>query len=125
VILVGLAGLGSFLAGRSLDGDVAQTMAFATIALAELAFVFSCRSVLEPAWRQVWNPHLVAGVGASALLLGLVMDLPGLHEAFGTTSLERAELGIVVGFALAPAILVELAKALIRRRALQTSLRPA
>jgi Ca2+-transporting ATPase len=124
-ILVGLAALGAYLAGRSLGGGVAQTMAFTTVALAELVFVFSCRSVLEPAWRQAWNPDLVAGVAASAVLLGLFVYVPALHEPFGTTSLGASELGIALALALAPAMLVELAKAFIRRRAPRAPLAPA
>ena len=43
-ILVGLAALAAFLVGRSVGDNEARTMAFATVALAELALVFSVRS---------------------------------------------------------------------------------
>ena len=43
-ILVGLAALAAFLVGRSARDDEARTMAFATVASAELALVFSLRS---------------------------------------------------------------------------------
>jgi Ca2+-transporting ATPase len=115
-VVVGLASLGAYLAGRSLGGGVAQTMAFATVALAELVLVFSCRSVLQPAWRQAWNPHLGAGVAASVLLLGVFVYLPALHEPFGTTALGSLELGIVLALAVVPAALAELTKAVVRRR---------
>ena len=44
-MLVGLAALVAFLVVRELRPEAAQTAAFATVALAELALVFSCRSV--------------------------------------------------------------------------------
>jgi hypothetical protein len=47
-------------------GDTAQTMAFATVALAELAFVFSCRSAAEASWHLPRNGYLLGAVGASA-----------------------------------------------------------
>jgi Ca2+-transporting ATPase len=110
-MLVGLAGLGAYLAGRELDGDPAQTMAFATIALAELAFVFSIRSGQEPAWREPRNRYLNGGVVLSALLVGLVVYVPVLHEPFGTETLEPPALAIVLMLALVPFVLIEVAKA--------------
>ena len=47
-LAVGLAATGAYLAGRELDPGAAQTMAFATVALAELIFVFSVRTPTAP-----------------------------------------------------------------------------
>ena len=47
----------------------AQTMAFATIAVAELALVFAVRSPIRPAWEAPRNLYLVGGVVVSSLLL--------------------------------------------------------
>jgi magnesium-transporting ATPase (P-type) len=92
-------------------------MAFATIALAELLFVYSIRSAAAPAWRGPRNPLLVASVVLSAALVALVVYLTPVQGAFGTVSLGARELGLVLGLAALPAILVELAKALRRRKA--------
>ena len=116
-LLVGVAGLGAYLAGRALGGGVAQTMAFATVALAELALVFSLRARLEPAWRAGWNPLLVGGVAVSAGFTALVLYAPALHGVFATVSLSAGQLGVVVALALSPAVLVELGKATVRRSA--------
>jgi calcium-translocating P-type ATPase len=113
--LVGVAALGAFLAGRALGGGVAQTMAFATIALAQLVFVFSCRSVTEPALAGPRNRLLLLGVAASAGLLALAVYLPPLGDPFATVPLGAAEAGIVLGFALVPFACAEGAKALRRR----------
>lgn len=43
-LLVGIAAFAAFSIGRAAGGDTGQTMAFVTVGLAELAFVFSCRS---------------------------------------------------------------------------------
>lgn len=115
-LAVGLAGTVAYLLGRASDPQVGQTMAFSTIALAELALVFSVRSSDRPAWRGPRNPSLLAGVAASAGFVALVLAVPGVRTVFGAASLGSFELGAVVGLALAPAALVELAKWLRRLR---------
>ena len=61
-VLVGLAALAAFLAGRSAGDDEARTMAFATVAFAELALVFSLRSPVSAAWEAPRNLYLVGSV---------------------------------------------------------------
>ena len=56
--LVGGATLAAFVAGRAFGGGVAQTMAFATLALSELALVFAIRSPHAHAWQLPHNPWL-------------------------------------------------------------------
>ena len=116
-LIVGAAALGAFLAGRALNRDAAQTMAFATIALGELAVVFAVRSPLTAAWRAPWNPYLVTAVAGSVALLALAIYVPALHDPFGTVALDAAQLGVVAGFALVPLAAVEVGKAVLRRRA--------
>ena len=110
--LVGVAALGAFLAGRALGGGGAQTMAFATVALAQLLFVFSCRSVTEPALAGPRNRLLLLGVAASTALLALLVYVPPLGDPFATVPLSAAEAGIVLGLALVPFAAAEGAKAL-------------
>jgi Ca2+-transporting ATPase len=112
--LVGGAALAAFLAGRATGGPE-QTMAFATVALAELVLVFSCRSPLEAAWRLPRNGYLLVSVAASAAVVALAVYLPALHEPLGTGSLDPAEAAIVLALAFAPAALAEAGKALLRR----------
>jgi Ca2+-transporting ATPase len=115
-VLVGIVGLAAFLAGRAFGGGVAQTMAFATIGLAELTFVFTCRSVREPAWRVPSNRSLLAGVAASLVVLASTLYAPGLQDAFATVALSLEQVAVVAGLALAPFLTVEAGKAAIRLR---------
>ena len=110
--LVGLVGLAAFLAGRELDTGSAQTMAFVTVALAELAFVFACRSETVPAWREPWNGALVGAVLISAAFVAAVLYVPFLNAPFATVPLGAIELVVALALALVPAAGVELAKAL-------------
>ncbi|HUP31860.1 MAG TPA: cation-translocating P-type ATPase C-terminal domain-containing protein [Gaiellaceae bacterium] len=113
--LVGLAALAAFLVGRAAAADEAQTMAFATIALAELALVFTMRSYLHPAWQAPRNPYLLASVLASVALVVLALYLPLLQDALGTARLSLVQIGIVVALALVPATVLEAGKAATRR----------
>jgi Ca2+-transporting ATPase len=114
-LAIGLAATGAYLVGREVAPEAAQTMAFATIALAELIFVFSTRSPSAPAWRGPRNLLLVAAVGASALVVAALVYVPQAHALFGTEALGPTELAAVAGFAVLPSVLVEAWKA--RRRA--------
>jgi calcium-translocating P-type ATPase len=109
-LLVGAAATAAYLVGRGLDdGDAAQTMTFATVALAELALVFTIRGP-DPAWRAPRNRDLLWAVGISLVLTGLFVYVPFLQEPFGTVALGASELAVVAALALVPAALVELGK---------------
>ncbi len=114
-LLVGLAGLTAYLIGRAIDPATAQTMAYATIALSELALVFSCRSVGVSAWRLPANRHLAGGVIASVVLLVATVYVGALNTPFGTVSLGPSELAITVGLAVVPFVTLEAAKAVRRK----------
>jgi Ca2+-transporting ATPase len=115
-LAVGFAATAAYLLGRELAPDAAQTMAYATIALAELLFVYSVRSAWVAAWRVPRNRVLDASVLASAVLLTLTIYLPIVREPFGTVALDASELGLVAALAAVPFVVVEAAKAVRRRR---------
>jgi calcium-translocating P-type ATPase len=115
-LLVGGATLAAYALGGADGSNTAQTMAFATLALSELALVFAIRSPQTHAWRLARNGWLVASVLASAALVAAVIYVPILHEAFQTVSLGWSEATAVVALGLVPFALVELAKALFGER---------
>ena len=111
-LAVGAAALTAFALG---DGASEQTMAFATVGLAELVLVFTLRRSVAPAWRAPRNHYLSGAVVTSLLALVAVVYVPFLQEPFGTVSLRGAELAVVLLCGAAPAALIELAKAVLRR----------
>ncbi len=114
--LVGLAATVAYLVGRETSQETGQTMAFATVALAELALVWSIRSSVAPAWRGARNRVLAASVVASAAIVVIVLEVPFAARLAGTVSLGLAELALVLVLAVVPAVAIELAKAIRRRR---------
>lgn len=113
---VGLAATAAYVAGRAIAPEASQTMAFATIALAELVFVYSIRSASQPAWRGPRNHVLALSVAASAAVVLVGIYLPIARELLGTEPLDVTELGIVLTLAVAPSVLVEATKAIRRWR---------
>jgi Ca2+-transporting ATPase len=111
--VVGGAAFAAFLLGRAGGGDE-QTMAFATVALAEVMLVFSCRSPREPAWRLPRNAYLLASVALSAVVVALAVYVPALQEPFGTAALGAGDAAIVVALALVPAAFAEAGKTVLR-----------
>jgi calcium-translocating P-type ATPase len=118
-VLVGTTALAAFLFGRVTDEAHGQTMAFATLALAELIFAFSCRSWRHPPWRLPPNWWLVGSVVASAALVLAAVFARPLHAPLGTVSLSVGELAIILALAAIPAGAAEAAKAVGRRRVLR------
>jgi Ca2+-transporting ATPase len=120
-ILVGAVTLGAFGIGRVFGGDVAQTMAFSTLALSELALVFGLRSPTTHAWRLPRNGWLLSSVVASMAALVALVYLPAAHGAFSTRSLGGHEGLVVLVLALLPLMAIELAKAVAARRRPRTT----
>jgi Ca2+-transporting ATPase len=100
--------------GRSLAE--AMTMTVATLVVLELLKAFSFRSdrysVLDGPFANKW---LNLAVLWEIVLLVLVINLPFLQDAFGTTSLSPDEWAIMVGAASTIVLALELAKRVLRR----------
>jgi Ca2+-transporting ATPase len=121
---VGGAAFTAFLVGRTTDDAHAQTMAFATVAIAELIFVFSCRSWHLPVWRLPGNWWLAGAAASSTALVLAAVYLHPLHEPFRTVSLTGLELTVVLALAALPAAVTEAAKA-VRARLVRSPGPPA
>jgi Ca2+-transporting ATPase len=115
-LLVGGATLAAFGAGRAFGGDVAQTMAFATLALSELALVFAMRAPQTHFWRLPLNRWLVGSVAASAAVVAAVIYVPAAHDAVATVPLTLPQALVSGTLALVPVAVVEAAKAVTGRR---------
>ncbi len=115
-VAVGAVTLAAFEIGRTSGGDTAQTMAFATLALSELALVFGMRSASTAAWRLAMNRWLAWSVIASAAVIAAVVYFPPTQEAFATVALSGWQVAVVTALSLVPVLLVEAVKAGRRHR---------
>jgi Ca2+-transporting ATPase len=117
VVLTGVV-LIAFLIGLNEHGkDLAETMAFATLALAELPIAFTTRSERYPLFKLGFlsNKWMLRAVALSVLLTLAVIYIPFLNDPFNTVPLTLAQWEVIIPLILLPAIVAEISKFFVRR----------
>lgn len=94
--------------------EVGQTMAFATLALAELVHVFNVRNNKKSIFKTgiFNNIKLIGAVFASALLMMIILVIPTLRDIFSIPILPRENIIELILLIFAPFIIVEIFKLL-------------
>ncbi len=109
-ILIGGATILAFLSTYQNDParlPLAQTVAFATLVLAQLIHVFDCRSEKSIFSRNPFgNMYLVWAVLSSLALMLVVMYYPPLQKVFHTVSVSPRDWLLIVGMASIPTFLL-------------------
>ncbi|MGB4391946.1 MAG: cation-translocating P-type ATPase, partial [Bacillota bacterium] len=113
-LLIALSTLGIFVYGLSASGDAAyaRTLAFATLASAEVLRAYTARSETQTLSKigVFSNSAMTLGTSVSFLLIIAVVQIPGLNRVFSTVGLSLRDWLMVLGFGLIPAIGNELRK---------------
>ena len=101
---------------RGVDVQTAETMAFVTLSLCELFRAYTVRSENLSIFRLgvFSNKWMQYAVGASILLLILVVSVPFLQPIFNTHFPSAREWSVVLLLALVPAAAEEITKAFLR-----------
>jgi len=102
----------------TLEPGRAVTVAFMTLALAQLFHLGNARSrgpVLRPS-RALANPWALASIPLVIVLQLAAVYWPPLSRVLGTTPLGLAEWGVVVGLAAGPAVVGQLVEVVQQRR---------
>jgi Ca2+-transporting ATPase len=121
---IGAAIFASFLIGEQTSHVAGQTMAFTTLVLGRLLFVFTVRGD-GPFWRAGTNLRLLGAVALSAAIALIVLVVPFVGEEFGVDGLSGAQWAAAVALAVVPLVVPELFKALPWRSARRARLFPA
>jgi Ca2+-transporting ATPase len=102
---------------RGVDIQTAETMAFATLSLAELFRAYTVRSERASIFRIGFfsNRYMQYAVGLSITLLVLVTAVPFLQPIFNTHFPSANEWAVVIGLALIPAVSEEITKFFLRK----------
>jgi P-type Ca2+ transporter type 2C len=123
LLLAGVT-LAAFAIGMSLHGadaapSRAVTISFMTLALAQVFHAFNARSTRESVFsRGIFDNRWLWGAVLLCIALQLAaVYLPPLQRVLQTVPLEARDWALVLGFALAPIAVVEVVKAVERRRA--------
>ncbi len=115
--------VGGFIAS---GGDIvtARTVAFTTLVFAQLFNCFSSRSARQSALLDLFGNRLLwAAVALSVVLQWLVVHLPVLNTAFGTTGLTLRQWLLCVGLGSTVLVVDELKKLVLRRSGQSSSSR--
>ncbi|HTP09959.1 MAG TPA: cation-translocating P-type ATPase [Anaerolineae bacterium] len=96
---------------------LAETMAFVTLALAELPIAYTSRSERYPLFKLGFfsNRWMQAAVGLSIVLTLAVLYIPFFNRPFNTVPLTLDEWIIIVPLILIPAAVAEISKFFVRR----------
>ncbi|MBE3575317.1 MAG: cation-translocating P-type ATPase [Firmicutes bacterium] len=109
--VMGFSALAAFIAAFTLWHDLpaARTIAFTTLVLAQLVFVFRCREEsLALKWRSlVSNPRLLGAILISVAMQLVVLYAEPLRPVFDTVSLNRDHWLLVAASTLAAGLLTE------------------
>lgn len=126
-VVAGLIALSSFILVYRITGDlvVARSMAFITLGLNSLAYVFSVRALMKPFWRNnlFENKWLIVAVAAGFGLQVLPFATPSLRLFFGLNSLGLGYWLIAVGLSVSMFFVIEAFKLTYRLRIVRRWLR--
>ena len=101
----------AFFIGLKVNEGAATTMAFSTLCLARLFHGFNCRS--QYSLKHIGFFSNIASVGAfiiGLILLTMILLVPALHGLFSITILDITYIGVIVGLACIPTILIQLGR---------------
>jgi P-type Ca2+ transporter type 2C len=119
-IFITVSTLTAYLLGLKLFGDLtqAQTMAFVTLAVAELPLAYTSRSEYHSIFQigVFSNRYMQMAAGASLGLLILVIYVPFLNPVFDTFPLTWQEWGLILPLIFLPAAAAEITKWVLRMR---------
>ena len=108
--LIGVVTLAAFMVIYDRDPNnlgYAQTIAFATLVLAQLIHVFDCRSERSVFHRNPFqNKYLVWAVISSMLLMLVVIYYPPLQPIFHTQSIILQDWLLIIGLSAVPTFLL-------------------
>jgi Ca2+-transporting ATPase len=104
------------------DRLLAHTLAFVTLALAELPIAYTTRSERYPLFRLgvLSNQWMQRAVGLSVVLTLAVIYIPFLNAPFNTMPLSLEDWANVLPLAVIPSIVAEVSKYFVRRSELKS-----
>ena len=127
-VMIGLITLAAFIIGLAtpdsilpqVDGlsnaeikvEIGQTMAFVTLAFAELVHVFNVRTPKKSVFKShpFKNKMLLLALGVSALLMIVILAVPSLREVFSIPVLPAQDIFEMILLILSPIVIVEIMK---------------
>ena len=100
------------LSNAEVKVEIGQTMAFVTLAFAELVHVFNVRNPKKSIFKTnpFKNKMLLLALGVSALLMIVILSVPALREVFSIPVLPAQDIIEMILLVLSPIVIVEIMK---------------
>ena len=100
------------LSNEEIKVEIGQTMAFVTLAFAELVHVFNVRTPKKSVFKShpFKNKMLLLTLGVSALLMIVILAVPSLREVFSIPVLPAQDIFEMILLILSPIVIVEIMK---------------
>jgi magnesium-transporting ATPase (P-type) len=119
LLVLGTFGHFMWLDAQDVPVELARTAAINTLVMGQVFYLFNSRYILEPVFNRAGlfgsRPVLIA-VAMMVLLQGLFTYAPPLQYLFGTTAIGWDEWVWILAFGVVLFVLVELEKAVFRRK---------
>ena len=112
-LIMGAAVFGAYAIGTATKGEgYGETYAFLTCIISELLMAYVGRSFTKHFWeiKPSTNPQLLLAILGS-LALSAICFIPGVSIIFKVQALGWADLGIIIGLSIMPALIIDLIKA--------------
>ena len=108
--LIAAASMAAYCIGlRDGGAGLAMTLAFSTLTMARLFHGFTCRgSASLPRLGLFTNMASVAAFLIGMALMALVLFVPAMHGLFSVSDFTMAEIGLSLGLAVLPTLLIQL-----------------
>ena len=109
-----LANGGKYIEKQEVKVEIGQAMAFTVLALSELVHVFNVRNNKKSIFKTgiLGNPKLLLAVGASAILMLVILVVPSLRHIFSIPILPIGNILEIIALVFSPIIIVEIFKLL-------------
>lgn len=110
--MIAAATMAGFYSGLRISGEMACTMAFATLCMARLFHGFNCRGS-RSVFHLPGNLYSIGAFAVGVLFLMAVLLIPGLHGLFDiSNALTGADIWKIIGLAFLPTAAVQILRVL-------------
>ncbi len=110
--MIAAATMAGFYSGLRVSGEMACTMAFATLCMARLFHGFNCRGS-RSVFHLPGNLYSIGAFAVGVLFLMAVLLIPGLHGLFDiSNALTGADIWKIIGLAFLPTAAVQILRVL-------------
>jgi len=102
------------LSAQEVKVEIAQAMAFTVLAFSELVHIFNIRNNRKSIFKTkpFNNKMLLLAIGASAILMLIILCIPALRNIFSIPVLPLTNILEIIGLVLIPLVVVEIFKLL-------------